>query len=414
MTEKRLKGRMLVLAGGLLSAALAFAEEPAPSAQNLDETLDKPEIVADEAPEPEAPWGLVESLTGFNINKTPFMESLGLRFDGWVEGGVGGNPRASMDGFNGPVTFNDRANAFGMNELYLYMERALNDQGNDWDFGFRADMLYGTDARFTTAKNLDDNLLDAPFYKLAFPQFYLNVFAPIGNGLTVTVGHFYTIIGYEVVPAAGNFFFSHAYTMQYGEPFTHTGVLMSYPINDNFSVTAGVTSGWDAFFQDPPNFLGGVNYTSDDEATSVAVSLITGDTSQDNRQNRTMYSIVASHDFTDKLHYVFQHDFGVEQNATVTGKTAYWYGVNQYLSYDVLDELAAGLRFEWFRDEEGVRVGFGSNSYFEATAGVNWKPASFLTVRPEFRYDWSTANPAYDAATRKNQYLISVDAIVQF
>ncbi len=414
MTQKRLKGRMLVLGGGLLSAALAFAGEPAPSAQNLEKTLDKPEILAGEVPEPEAPWGLVESFTGFNINKTSFMESLGVRLDGWVEVGIGGNPRGSIDGFNGPVTFNDRTNDPGMNELYIYLERAVNDQGSAWDFGFRADMIYGTDARFTTAKNLDDKLLDAPFYKMAFPQFYVDVFAPIGNGVTMTVGHFYTIIGYEVVTAPDNFFFSHAYTMQYGEPFTHTGALLSYPINDNFSVTGGVTSGWDAFFQDPPNFLGGVNFTSDNEKTSVAVSLITGDASQDNRSNRTLYSIVASHDFTEDLHYVFQHDFGVEQNATFFGETAYWYGVNQYLSYDVMDELAAGLRFEWFRDEDGVRVGFGPNSYFEITGGLNWKPASFLTVRPEVRYDWSTANPAFDGATRENQFLISVDAIIQF
>lgn len=405
---------MLVLGGGLLSAALAFAGEPAPSAQNLEKTLDKPEILAGEVPEPEAPWGLVESFTGFNINKTSFMESLGVRLDGWVEVGIGGNPRGSIDGFNGPVTFNDRTNDPGMNELYIYLERAVNDQGSAWDFGFRADMIYGTDARFTTAKNLDDKLLDAPFYKMAFPQFYVDVFAPIGNGVTMTVGHFYTIIGYEVVTAPDNFFFSHAYTMQYGEPFTHTGALLSYPINDNFSVTGGVTSGWDAFFQDPPNFLGGVNFTSDNEKTSVAVSLITGDASQDNRSNRTLYSIVASHDFTEDLHYVFQHDFGVEQNATFFGETAYWYGVNQYLSYDVMDELAAGLRFEWFRDEDGVRVGFGPNSYFEITGGLNWKPASFLTVRPEVRYDWSTANPAFDGATRENQFLISVDAIIQF
>ncbi len=46
------------------------------------------------------------------------------------------------------------------------------------------------------------------------------------------VGHFYTIIGYEVVTAPDNFFYTHAYTMQYGEPFTHTGVLATYNAND--------------------------------------------------------------------------------------------------------------------------------------------------------------------------------------
>ena len=45
------------------------------------------------------------------------------------------------------------------------------------------------------------------------------------NDWKIKLGHFYTPIGYEVVPANGNFFYTHAYTMQYGEPFTHTGVL---------------------------------------------------------------------------------------------------------------------------------------------------------------------------------------------
>ncbi|MDP2097038.1 MAG: outer membrane beta-barrel protein [Methylobacter sp.] len=224
--------------------------------------------------------GAIESLTGFNINETAALKDLGINVGGWVSSGVSGNIDSPEDRFNGPVTFGDRANEFGMQQLYGYIEREVNAEGSSWDFGFRADILYGTDARFTTQANFDDNLVldsSSRFYKLAFPQVYATVFAPIGNGLTTKIGHFYTIIGNEVVTAPDNFFFSHAYTMQYGEPFTHTGILSSYPLTKNISLSGGVVSGWDSFFQEPANFLGGATYTTDNEKTSLAFSMITGD-----------------------------------------------------------------------------------------------------------------------------------------
>ncbi|CCE22243.1 porin [Methylotuvimicrobium alcaliphilum] len=373
--------------------------------------------------------GLIESLTGSDINKTAPMRDLGIEFGGWVSGGIAGNPDDPRDKTNGPVTFNNRANEFHMHQLYGYIEKAVDTESNKWDLGFRADVVYGVDAFYTTQGNFDDNLVvdsSSRFYKLAFPQVYAELFAPIGNGLTTKVGHFYTIIGNEVVTAPDNFFFSHAYTMQYGEPFTHTGVLMSYPLTSNIELTGGVVSGWDSFFQQPANFLGGVSYTTDDEKTSLAVSYITGDTVVADRsesadgskieRHRSMYSIVLTHDFLDELHYTLQHDFGVQDNVYQGGGDSKWYGVNQYLTYDVNDQLATGLRFEWFRDQDGTQVSAAGNKnhYFAITAGVNYSPLSWLMLRPEVRYDWVTGANEFDAGAASDQVLISADAIIRF
>jgi len=49
------------------------------------------------------------------------------------------------------------------------------------------------------------------------------------------------------------------------------------------------------------------------------------------------------------------------------------------------------------------------------TAGVNWKPNSWLMVRPELRYDWSEAQIApFDGGQRTDQVLLGVDAVIQF
>ena len=95
----------------------------------------------------------------------------------------------------------------------------------------------------------------------AIPQLYVE--AGYGD-LSVKAGHFYTIIGYEVVQATGNFFYSHAYTFNFSEPFTHTGVLATYNANDNVTVYGGYTLGWDSGFDDNGDaFLGGISVQSD-------------------------------------------------------------------------------------------------------------------------------------------------------
>ena len=38
-------------------------------------------------------------------------------------------------------------------------------------------------------------------------------------------GHFYSGFGYESVAAPENFFYSHSYMFQYGEPKTYTGFI---------------------------------------------------------------------------------------------------------------------------------------------------------------------------------------------
>lgn len=362
---------------------------------------------------------LIESTTGFNINHTPLLQHNSISVGGWVSAGISYSTDDPDHHNTSPVTFNDRSGEFQVNQLNLFAQKFIDMDSESWDYGGRFDILYGTDARYTQATGLDDELIsekDFRFYDLSIPQAYVELFSPIGNGLTAKIGHFYTIIGYEVVNAPDNFFYSHAYTMQYGEPFTHTGVLFSYPLNNNFSINAGVVNGWDNFDENLGNwnFIGNVAWSDDDETSSVVLSLITGDTDDVSSKNRTMYSLVATHHFDEKLHYIFQHDFGFQEQAAVNNQDAYWYGVNQYLFYDVNDSISVGVRAEWFRDDGDSRLNIGaSGSYFAISTGLNWSPQPWLKIRPEIRYDWVDADAqAYDNQTESNQLLFSMDMVV--
>jgi len=374
--------------------------------------------------------GAIESLTDVNINDASLLKDNGIEIGGWAAAGI---TYASHNGdhhSNAPISFNDRNNDFQLNQLNLFIERAVNTKGSDWDIGGRVDFMFGTDGPNTQASGWDNQILgssgDKTFnqYDVAFPQAYAEIFAPIGNGLTAKIGHFYTNIGYEVVTAPDNFFYSHAYTMLYAEPFTHSGALLTYQVNDNISVSGGAVTGWDNFDENGGDwsFLGGASWTSDDERTSVAASLITGENGDDSiDQNTTMYSLVLSHDINDKLHYVFQHDFGVTEDGAGAGDDSDWYGINQYLTYDLNEKVGLGLRAEWFSDSDGRVSGddlgnYGAN-YYAVSVGVNYTPVSWLKFRPEVRYDWVDSNGSggpYDNGNETDQVALSMDMILTF
>ena len=79
---------------------------------------------------------------------------------------------------------------------------------------------------------------------------------------------------------------------------------------------------------------------------------------------------------------------------------------NQYLFYNFTDYLIGGLRFEWFRDNNGTRVvsglrdgspGVGAfqGNFWAMTWGLNYLIGSNLIIRPELRYDWFSADEGW-------------------
>jgi hypothetical protein len=375
-----------------------------------------------------------------------WLDCAGIKVGGWMAQGFTWNPDSPDNRFNFPMTFNDRSNEYQLNQLYLYAERAVNTESCNWDIGGRVDILYGTDYYFTTAVGLETNLdgtqnwnsEDGPrfqagpaaLYGIAMPQAYAEIFAPIGNGVTVKAGHFYTPVGYETVTSTGNFFYSHAITHQYFEPFTHTGVLASYPLLESLKVQAGTTLGWDTF-NDPTDqlgFLGGLTWTSGD--TTLFYGVVLGEEPGVAVQDDRFYqSIVLTQKLADNLTSVTGSDLIYQDDGSTNGlgavEDAEAYSIYQYLLYDVTDCLSAGIRFEWARDDDNLRVipiggSVRGTDYFSLTTGLNWKPCPSVRVRPELRWDWSNFDTdfgfdgAYDDFSDKNQFTASFDVIWTF
>jgi len=382
---------------------------------------------------------------GFKLFKFPRLNDRGFDIRGWLDQGYTYNPDNPTNRFNGPVTFNDRANDYQMNQLYLIGERVTKTEDRDWDVGGRVDLLYGTDYRFTTAYGLETTWNQSSrFYGLAMPQLYGDL---AYKKLTFRFGHFYTILGNEVVTAPDNFFYSHAYGMQYGEPFTHTGGLVKWQLNDRFSVTGAIVEGWDNWVDvnKKPGFMGGFNWTSESEKTSVAWGLIfSNEQAPGIPSTRMLSTIVFTQKLGEKWKYIFQNDYGNETNvASIGGADAKWYSFINYLLYDFNDKWSFGARYEWFTDEDGTRVaGLGTIDGFlrgipltaiparwqEATIGLNYKYNKNVLVRSELRWDWATplggntwvdpngqaAHGPFDDFTERHQAIWDIDIIAKF
>ncbi len=361
----------------------------------------------------------------------------GVNLRGWVAAGFVGNTSDPDSKFNGPYNAVDRANEPMMNQLYLIAERALPEAG--WGLGVRADMLYGED--FFLAQSAGVELYDdgrqrwnPEYYGLAFPQSYVN----LGNqNLSFQLGHFYSLVGYEGVMAPDNFFYSKSYSYQFAGPFQHWGGQMNWNVNQAWSVQLGLVNGWNALdrVSDHANFIGKIKYESQDTGAWTSFAIITGQEFNNvaglnipnEFSNRTRYSWLVGLPLTCRMDYVFHQWLGSQADGAVNGDTAYWYGVDQYLYYALNDCWKAGMRFEWFRDEDGTRVGLNRPSnpnnppfvgnFYSVSAGVNWKPTRNFTLRPEIRCDWYDGDAQrlpYDDGTDSNQLLLGLDAILLY
>ncbi len=341
----------------------------------------------------------------------------GAFMDLWIAGGYTYNDADPPGGFNGPLTFNDFSNEGQMNQLYLSFGRAVDKCNRCWDIGGRVDVLYGTDYFFTTADGLETEEDGRPHwnsddgsrrrggytyadYGVAMPQAYGELFIPLGTGLSVKIGHFYTPLGYESVQAPENFFYSHSYTFQYGNPFTHTGVMFDWAIGSKFNAYFAYTEGWNNWedINGKPNFLTGFTWCPS-RVASLAFGVSTGNEDLAGQNNRSLYNIVYTRRF-GQLTYVLEHSFGMEANAEVDENfetdSAKWYGLVQYFYMDISPTLTAGMRVDWFRDQDRTRVlqlpfetGASGGNYVGLTMGANWKPTCNLLLRPEIRYDYS-------------------------
>jgi len=372
---------------------------------------------------------------------------------GWLAQGFVWNPYQPNDRFNGPMTWNDRANDYQMNELFYAFGRTAKTDECCLDWGLRADFLYGTSYRWNTSAGLETHFGNGQFYGLAIPQAYVQLGY---NNWDVKVGHFYSPVGYYVIGTANNFFPVLPYTFQYGEPFTHTGMIATKKLSDELTLGGGLTHGWDSSDNTGNPHAGGLataSWTIDEQRSLAYVGVFgpepnfTGVNLAANGfgyTNRYLQTLVYTRKFSDDVIGVLQSDFGTQHNALFDAggntRTAKWYGLNSYLYWNMTCRCQWGLNGEWFRDQGGFRVGgvlpsFGSpnarglpldrsgydGSFYRVMFGPKYYFTPNIYTRAAFAADWfvgksrnANALKPFDDGTKDHQQVVVFDLIGTF
>ena len=180
-------------------------------------------------------------------------------------------------------------------------------------------------------------------------------------------------------------------------------------------------------------FVGGLGLVNcwDGKLSMFASTHIGPETPGNDDDLRFLNSIVTTVKISDKLTSItdmtYTHDEAADANA---------YGVAQYFTYALNDKVTLGLRGEVFKDDEGFYVaqfndygdpvraldgrplvdttGAGANTYLAVTAGLTYKVTENIRVRPEVRWDHSTASDAFNDFSDSDMLTAGLDVIVNF
>ena len=268
-----------------------------------------------------------------------------------------------------------------------------------------------------------------PFFrntaKYDLAEAYLSYLVPVGGGLTLKAGKWATLIGYEVYESPKNLNFSRSFLYTLGTPYTHTGLLATYPFTKWLSLTLGFTNGWDASdningYLKPTGSLaltpldkltasinfhlrptGNFAFTPTDKL-SATVSWFVGPEQNRNQMhggvnNRFIVDTTILYTGIDRWTFAVNFDVaGEEKDPLLVGTRrdadSRWGGVAGYVAYDWTKALRTALRLEYFSDPQGVRssetIVPGANvDLWEVTATLEYKIWKGLVGRLEYRHD---------------------------
>ena len=382
------------------------------------------------------------------------IEDSPVKVYGWIQNSYTGNTNGvPNNAVNFGVNPNFLANRWMGNQYYLIFENAL-EQNDKVNFGFRVDNLFGNDWQFNHEHSTFDGSFKLNHFAGYDPaQYYAEVHLPIltKGGLDIKGGRWYSLVGYEVVPATGRPLLSVPMMFNYGQPFTHNGVISTLHVNDRINLYNGAVNGWDRNWNEhyKYSYIGGFSWTSKTGNTSFTMIVITGPNQYPNfpgnktqiilpgntevlnpgfqagranlgysTDNRTIFTNVLTQKWGKKLTQVLENDDAYEQNVPGIGvggtsKNASWYSFGNWFLYTFNDKFTGVWRSEVFRDNSGVRTGF-ADTFYTQTLGFIYKPKPYLWVRPEARYDWAQFTHPYNNGTRRSQLTLAFDVILLF
>ena len=333
------------------------------------------------------------------------------------------------------LRFYDHDAGYTFNALEVSVKK---DPSERYRLGYGVVLTAGVDSQKNHSlgifRDRDDQ---GPFFrnteKIDLPEAYASYLVPVGNGLTVKAGKWATLIGYEVYESPKNLNFSRSFLYTIGTPYTHTGLLATYPITPWFSVSVGFTNGWDNADNNNGYLrpIGSFAFTPSDKLSATVSYLFGPEQNRDQMRghdinNRWVVDTTIVYTGFDRVTLAVNFDFAGEENEpalVAVGRrnaNSSWGGIAGYVGYGGTKALRTVLRLEYFYDPQGVRssetVPAGKNvDLFEVTATAEYKIWRGLVGRLEFRHDEANrkafslqGNPPTATASAQNTITLAV------
>jgi len=349
-----------------------------------------------------------------------------------------GTGNANLPGYTGNGAFGTgKADGFNLDVFELTINKPTGDE--PWSAGYNATLLFGPDAvgYNPTAFNLktpgDFSLKDT----------YVELKAPVGNGLDFKIGTFTELNGYEVYEAGNN----PNYTRSYGymiEPTQLTGALASYQLTPAVLLSAGIADTWSAGIDsraNPPKaesfktYMGAISFTCPTNSGFLSGSTLLGAVTSGwdaiNQADKTSLYIGATLNTPVKtLKVGVAHDYVlIGPNAINTGLPAqpsgYQTASGIYLNWQPTEKLSFNTRGEYFTQSAylvGTGPGAGDglpSEALELTETVQYQLWKNVISRIEFRWDHALSDKqAFGGQTLgptlDNAFLVAANIIYKF
>lgn len=342
------------------------------------------------------------------------------------------NPKNSGANANHLRIFDGDSNSFRPNMAQLVFEKEGTNGANAVErTGFRVKLDVGEDAQFTGGRTGDD---------FDFQELYAQFVAPVGNGLDIRIGRMNTLVGYEVIESPFNPNFSRSWLFGLGQPFTTTGIRLSYPISESLSVSVGAINSFTGLTEDNNSAKSMEWLVAYKPIEQVGVNLYgffgrERSNTASGAGKRVLIGSYVTLQATEQLGFVVEGYYANQENGSAisSGRNARWNGAAGYAIYDFNDQWGVRMRGEIWEDAGGDQsclgtAGSGGNAnvctvaapiaqtLWETTMTLQYKPAPSLITRLEFRYDKSNQNVFLDGQNTftNNQQTLAVEAIFLF
>ncbi|WP_420236133.1 outer membrane beta-barrel protein [Telmatobacter bradus] len=343
-----------------------------------------------------------------------------VRAYGWVNGGYSevSSNYGLLNVAPSPTRF---GNEFLLNGAWIIFERPTDLKHRSW--GFRADFYGGSDAALLRPMNSFGP--QGKHMGTDFRQLYISAHLPGNRPWDLQIGRQNMPLGYETLMAPYRPLYSQTY-FWINFQVTATAALATWHPTHTLDILAGPVTGYNTIFElrgRAPDYISRITYRPGNSTrTTLLGTVFTGPKPAPIATGhsdfwQTVLDIEARRRWSQRLQQTFQYDSSwATKDQGNKGRTSATHGVSSLAVLGLDRQMDINLRGEWFGDPQGVHTGT-SGQFGETTLGLAYRPASWVTFRPEIRGDFASRpafGPQGSTHLDRNQATAAIDVIFKF